>query len=151
MKIRKKKMSCTQEVKIPLADLSVEDFKKIIQSGCIEGEVPFDLLAEHYPELLSEWYPGYPGVQRMSTKDDPFPARARVQNGMMTLDLPGFRDTPRPVDADVEDGFYDVWLKKGESGEWTLHGTWRDADDKFEISSFRDLVVSSVKSLSTRS
>ena len=139
--MKRRKSPSTQEVELPITDLSLEQFEQIIASGCVEGEVPFELLAEHFPELLSKWYPGYPGEFRLMTKNDPFPARAQVKNGMMTIDIPCMKESPQPVDADTADGFYDVWLKR-EGEKWTLYGTWMDADDKSEGSSLHNVVAS---------
>lgn len=85
--MKKRKSHTTQEIEIPITDLSLESFREIIMSGQVEGEIPFDLLAEHYLELLGEWYPGYPGAHRKATPTDPFPVRAYVKDKKMTLGI----------------------------------------------------------------
>ena len=78
--MKKQKFRNVAEIVLPITDFSLEEFEEIIHSGRVEGEVPFDLLAEHYPELMLEWYPGYPGTPRPMTEEDPIPAQAQVQN-----------------------------------------------------------------------
>ena len=110
-------------MEIPIAELPFEKFKQLIDSGAIQEEIPFDLLATHYPQLLSKWYPGYPGAPRFAKEGDPFSAQAIVKNRKMILDIPGMENSPVTLEDNVSDGRYDVWLMKEDSGQWCIYGS----------------------------
>ncbi len=42
----------------------LEALLALIDNGLVKDEIPFDLIASEYPELLEKWYPGFPGVPR---------------------------------------------------------------------------------------
>jgi hypothetical protein len=97
-------------VSVDVQDFPLEALQQFIDDNTIKGELPFELLATHYPSLLSEWYPGYPGAPRMQTEEDPIPCRAYIKNGMITiLDAPGLENIP--LEDCTEEGEYDVWLQ----------------------------------------
>lgn len=128
------------EISMPLSDLSIEDFKNLIHGGGVKGEVPFDLLVEHYPELLSEWYPGYPGVSRKSTSSDPTPMRCYVKNGEMTFHTPGIEPSTYPVENDIPDGTYYVWVSTIDGRELSVHGFYTHLNE--QVQSAVDLICS---------
>jgi hypothetical protein len=119
--MKRRKSRNVEEISVPITDLPLEEFEKIIHSGCVEGEIPFDLLAEHYPDLMIEWYPGYPGTPRPMTEEDPIPAQAQVQNGKIILTVRGMGDLEFPNDI-LDDGTYAIWLRIDGEGEWDVCG-----------------------------
>ncbi|MFZ4099600.1 MAG: hypothetical protein ACOYKZ_04650 [Chlamydiia bacterium] len=84
-------------------------------------ELPFELLAEEYPSLLKDWYPGYPGEPRMMTEKDPIAVRGVAKDGIVTLlDVPGLADERFPMEG-LADGEHGVWIQLGERGTIKLH------------------------------
>lgn len=131
MKRRRQKRAT--EITVSLEDLSLEDFQDLIERGLIQDEVSFDLLNEHYPELLSEWYPGYPGAHRSSTSSDPFPGKCRVENGNVYIRCPSLEISCPPVGDEVPDGDYYLWIKRHESGEVSIHGIFTQLDEIVQL------------------
>ena len=105
--------------KIPL-----ESLVALIESGQIQDEIPFELIAKEYPDLLDDWYSGYPGVPREATEGDPFCADGRVEGEFLTLyDIPGIDKIPISPLVKEEFGIGEckVWLKNdGDSWVATL-------------------------------
>ncbi len=121
----KKKSTIQDEITIPITpqDLPIEELKKLIDSNCIQEELPFELLAIHYPSLLEEWYPGYPAVPRMMTQEDPICCQGVIEKGMLAIkDIPGLENSSVPIEGNPPlEGEYEVWLKKSEDGAWFIH------------------------------
>ncbi len=107
----------------PIEDISLEQFKEIIDSGLIEEDIPFDLLVNHYPDLLSEWYPGYPNAPRYTREGDPICCRGHVKDGKVFLN--NFTDTENHtislIELSIPDGEYDLWFHKNSNGEFFVH------------------------------
>ena len=122
---RKKNPSIQDEITIPLTaqDLPLEELKQLIDSNLITDELPFELLATHYPSLLSEWYPGYPDAPRPMTKKDPMRCRGYIKNGTVTFrDIPGLKDSPIPLGENIAlEGEHDVWLTRDDNDAWFVH------------------------------
>jgi hypothetical protein len=118
--MKKSKSSSTTDLKIPLSELSYDDFEDLMNSGEVEQEVPFDFLAEHYPELLWAWYPGYPGNARDATSADPTPMRGRVTDGILTVETPGIKPSSFPVEDDIPDGTYYLWASIDDDKNATI-------------------------------
>lgn len=104
---------------IPLALLVA-----LIENGQIQDEIPFDLIAEEYPDLLNDWYPGYPGFPREMMEGDPVYAEGRVEGEFLILyDISGIDKMPISPLVKEEFGIGEckVWLKKdGDSWMATL-------------------------------
>jgi hypothetical protein len=110
---RKSRSTNKYEAEVSIEDISLEAFKQLIASGMIRDEIPFELLSTHYPSLLDNWYPGYPGVPRKMTADDPLCLDGYIKNGMVTFK--DFGSGPIPIDADSSlEGEHKVWLQKDE-------------------------------------
>lgn len=124
MKWKEKKVKQVQ-VSVPLTNehLPLETLKQLIEDDLISDELPFDLLAEQYPSLLGEWYPGYPGHPRKMTLDDPFPVRGYIKNGTITFKgIPGLETIPFGEEGtELEEGEYEVWLKEHSDSSWLIH------------------------------
>lgn len=127
--MKKRKSHTTQEIEIPITDLSLESFREIIMSGQVEGEIPFDLLAEHYPELLSEWYPGYPGDGRCDHSSDPIPVQCRIEKGKIAVVTPGLEWLDFPEPAEIPDGIYYAWLKTTDEKTISFYGFFDFLDE----------------------
>ena len=114
------------QVTLPLTsqEIPLEALVALIESGQIQDEIPFELIAEEYPDLLDDWYPGYPGFPREMTEGDPFCARGIVEGAFLILyDIPGIDKIPISPLAEEEFGIGEckVWLKKdGDSWVATL-------------------------------
>ena len=92
--------------------LALETLEALIDAGYVD-ELPFELLAEEYPSLLKDWYPGYPGEPRMMTEKDPIAVRGVAKDGIVTLlDVPGLADERFPIDG-LPDGEHQVWIQLG--------------------------------------
>jgi len=129
--IKKKQAKNHRElgISMPTQDLPLEAIKQLIDQGLFKEEIPFERLAAHYPSLLKEWYPGYPGSPRMMTQQDPFKVRGVINNGKLTLkDLPGLKDIPMEKNVGLE-GEYDVWLKKDIKDSWVVYAVVGDRDE----------------------
>ena len=105
------------------AEVSLEEFKQLINDGEIKEEIPFELLIDQYPSLVVDWYPGYPGVPRKMTKKDPIRHKGWVKDGVLTLKgsfgLKGPSISLR--DDDSLDGEREVWLVQEDDGAVTVH------------------------------
>ncbi len=110
------------EIEIPLSDLPLEEFKKLISSGVIEEEIPFELLCDLYPTLLKEWYPGYPGAPRERTQEDPMCLVGDIRNGKVVFN--GFSMLANfsiPLEGDVPfEGEHEVWLRR-DGDAWIIN------------------------------
>lgn len=113
-------------ITLPLTsqEIPLESLVALIESGQIQDEIPFELLAEEYPDLLDDWYPGYPGAPRKAVEGDPFCVEGRVEEACLILyDIPGIDKIPISPMAKQEFGIGEcrVWLKKdGDSWVATL-------------------------------
>ncbi len=111
-----------KKIEIPLTnkELSLDSLIQLIENNMIEDELPFDLLFEQYPSLLSRWYPGYPLEPRMMTDKDPIRCRGNIKNKMLTI--PEFNNSEFPLDENCKlEGKYDVWLVKNDNNEFFVH------------------------------
>jgi hypothetical protein len=121
--MKRKAKSQRVEISLSLEQVPLEAFVQLIEQGIIQEEIPFDLLAKHYPELLDEWYPGYPGSARLQTAEDPFPCRGEFRNGLLTLDL-GKESLSMPLqEPHPPEGRYELLIKKDDHGEWIAYVT----------------------------
>lgn len=109
-------------MKVPMTckDVPLEALKQMIEDNLIQNELPFELLATHYPSLLDQWYPGYPGMLRKMTSEDPMCLTGYIENGMVTFkDIPDLGKISLGEDVPLK-GEYKVWLQaKGKS--WFIH------------------------------
>ena len=112
VKIKRKKKTKT-EVTYPIEVLSLEDLQAFIDQEIVKNEIPFEVLASHYPSLLSDWYPGYPGRPRRMNKNDPISCRGYIKDGRVTLDgIFGADLGPMDFEKsfDVKEGEYLIWI-----------------------------------------
>jgi len=120
----KKNSVKSQHVQIPLTkqDLPIEVLKQLIEQNLINDELPFELLAEQYPSLLEEWYPGYPGMPRMMTTDDPICVLGSIKNGTVSFkEMPELGDISLGGDVDPPlEGDHKVWLQS-KNGSWVIY------------------------------
>jgi hypothetical protein len=109
-------------LKVPMTseDLPLEALEQMIQDGLIQDELPFELLASQYPTLLDKWYPGYPGMMRQMTPEDPMCLTGYIENGTVTFkDWPDLGRISLGKDSHLK-GEYKVWLRaKGKS--WFIY------------------------------
>lgn len=101
----------TEEIEVPIQDISLEQFEELIENGCFKDELPFDFLADCYPEVLVDWYPGYPVEPRDPREADPFPCRALVKEGKLIINESEELDFPKGDEIPSE-GEYDVFIQK---------------------------------------
>ncbi len=113
--------SCEVTVPCTEQDLPLEMLRQLIEDNLICEEIPFDLLADQYPSLLEEWYPGYPAAPRAMTEEDPMRLMGNIKNGVVSFkELPDLGSFPLgDVDSSLE-GERQVWLRQ-EKGAWTVH------------------------------
>lgn len=110
-----------KKIPIPIKDISLETFKEMISEGLFKDEIPFDLIAEHYPELLSVWYPGYPDLPRPATEFDPLPYTAIIKDGKMTLEETAeAKEIPVEGFNELEDGKYKLWIIKDNDDSYSV-------------------------------
>jgi hypothetical protein len=98
---------------LPIEGLSLEDLQAFIDQDLVKGEIPFEVLASHYPGLLPDWYPGYPGRPRRMNKNDPIPCRGYIKDSRVTLnDILGadMGSVDLEKGFDVKEGEYLIWL-----------------------------------------
>lgn len=116
------KMQREIEISLNAKDFPLETLKELIDQNVFDEELPFELLVEEYPSLLSDWYPGYPGVPRKMTPEDPISCRGTVKGDQVSLNLLGQGDLSFPLEGrGIQDGQYDVWLQKKGENDWFLH------------------------------
>ena len=108
-------------------DLPLETLVQLIGDGLISDEIPFELLADQYPSLLEDWYPGYPGAPRMMTPEDPMCLVGRIENGTISFKgMPGLKNIPFASDINPKlEGEHKVWLRR-EKDSWFIHVTIND-------------------------
>lgn len=104
---------------VPIEKLTLEALVELIESGAIQEEMPFELIAEQFPELLVEWYPGFPGSPREITDQDIIPCPGEVRNGYIILFMDG-EDETIGISDNWPDGNYVFFLKQGEDGVITI-------------------------------
>jgi hypothetical protein len=110
------------EIALTKESMPLETFLALIDDGLIKEEIPFNLIANEYPELLEEWYPGFPGAPRAANGDDPFCVDGIVEGEFVIVqDIPGIDrlHVPGIVEGEFGIGKCKVWLKK-EDGEWEI-------------------------------
>ena len=110
------------EIALTKEEMPLETLVALIDSGLVKDEIPFDLIAKEYPDLLEKWYPGFPGIPRLRNKDDPFCVDGIVKGEFVVLKgIPGIDKlhVPGIVEGKFGTGKCKVWLKK-EDGEWTI-------------------------------
>lgn len=120
-KIRPKYKSL-RELSLPIEEISLEVLRGFIDQNLIKNEIPFELVASKYPSLLSEWYPGYPGMPRKMNENDPLLCRGYIKNGQVTF-INMFGPPLGPIDldkdAELEEGEYQIWLKYA-NGQYSI-------------------------------
>lgn len=99
--------------------MPLETLVELIDNGYIQDELPFDFLAKEYPSLLNEWYPGYPGIPRYMTEDDPMFVEARVEGAFLVIpEMPDLDKIALPSDAEkFGEGECKAWIKR-EGDSW---------------------------------
>ena len=111
-------------ITVPLRDedLPLETLKQLIEANLIKEEIPFEVLANQYPSLLDDWYPGYPTMLRMVTPEDPMCLVGYIKNGTVS-----FKDMPEigaiALNAGIDppsDGEYQIWLRMDKES-WFIH------------------------------
>ncbi len=110
------------EIALNKKDIPLETLLNMIDNGLIENEIPFDLLAKEYPELLERWYPGFPGFPREMNEGDPFCVDGVIKGEFVIIqDLPdiGKLHVPGVKESEFKMGKCKVWLKK-EGNEWVI-------------------------------
>ncbi len=110
------------EINLTKEEIPLETLLALIDNRFIKDEIPFDVIANEYPELLEKWYSGFPGVPRTINEDDPFCVDGNVKGEFVIIkDMPdlGKLHVPGIVERGFKTGECKVWLKK-ESGEWTI-------------------------------
>ncbi len=118
---RKKKVHDVQ-VDLRPDEVPLEVLVELIEAGGIQEEIPFDFLAEHYSELLDEWYPGFPGAPRKMSKEDPVRCRGRVHNGFLELiDIPGAEKIALGGELYLSEKEHDLFLKQDGDGGWFIY------------------------------
>ena len=101
-------------------DSSVEAKDFAVSSRQLD-ELPFEFLSKEYPSLLNEWYPGYPGVPRYMTEEDPMLVDGRVEDTFLVIpDMPNLDKIPLPPDVkEFGDGECKAWIRK-DSDSWVV-------------------------------
>jgi hypothetical protein len=110
------------EIALTKEEMPLETLLTLIDNGLVGDEIPFDIIANEYPELLEKWYPGFPGVPRSMNEDDPFCVDGIVKGEFVFIKgIPGIDKlhVPGIIDKEFEMGKCKVWLKM-EDGEWTI-------------------------------
>jgi hypothetical protein len=114
MKRKKPKNQSSSRITLPIEAISLEVLQGMVEQNLVKNEIPFEVLADHYPSLLSGWYPGYPSTPRRMDKNDPIPCRGYIKCDQVTLSS-AFGPPMGPIDfakgADLEEGEYEIWLK----------------------------------------
>ena len=101
---------------IRIDKLSTKKLLKLIARKEISEEIPFDLIGHYHTELLSDWYPGYPGRLRKPHEDDPIRARGRVKDGILSFyGTPGLENCAFQMEATDFEGDYEAWVKMNEN------------------------------------
>lgn len=112
VKIKRKKHTKTK-MTMPIEEVSLEALQAFIDQDLVKDEIPFEVLANHYPSLLSDWYPGYPGRPRPMNNNDPIPCHGYIKDGRVTLnDIFGADLGPIDLEMgiDVKEGEYLIWI-----------------------------------------
>lgn len=108
---RKKKVKA--EMNVSLEEVSLEEMQAFIDQGLVKSEIPFEVLANQYPPLLSDWYQGYPGTPRRMNENDPIPCQGYIKDGQVTLN-DVFGSSLGPIDlekgSDIKEGEYLIWI-----------------------------------------
>ena len=114
----------TTEISVPLTneDFPLETLAQLIEEDLIDEEIPFEVLADQYPSLLDDWYPGYPAMPRMMTPEDPMCLAGYIKNGTVS-----FKDAPELGAIALKagknpppDGEYQVWVRM-DNDSWIIH------------------------------
>lgn len=113
----------TATVSTPLTNeaFPLEVLKHLIEKGMIQDEIPFKILATEYPSLLEDWYPGFPGMPRMMTPEDPMCVVGHIENGMISFKDMGIDNIPMETNNHPQlNGEHKVWLIR-ENDSWFVH------------------------------
>lgn len=117
---KQKKYKEYLEVPMTSEDLPLEALTQMIEDNLIQDELPFKLLATQYPSLLEKWYPGYPGMVREMTPEDPICTTGYIENGTVTFkDLPELGKVELKGDVPLK-GEYQIWLQARDNS-WFIH------------------------------
>lgn len=93
-------------------NLPLEELRQLIDEEMIDEEIPFDILADEYPSLLKDWYPGYPGTPREMTDEDPYCMVGELKDGVITfVEQPDLKIPFEPEGDTPEEGEYMVWIR----------------------------------------
>jgi hypothetical protein len=114
----------TTEISVPFTneDFPLETLSQLIEAGLIKVEIPFEVLADQYPSLLEDWYPGYPAMLRKMTPEDPMRLAGYITNGTVSFkDIPEMGTIALKAGANSPpDGEYQVWVTM-DKGSWVIH------------------------------
>ncbi len=114
----------TSEISVPFTNenLPLETLTQLIEENLIDEEIPFEVLADQYPSLLDDWYPGYPVMPRKMTPEDPMCLAGYIKNGTVSFkDAPELGTIALKAGANSPpDGEYQVWLRM-DNDSWLIH------------------------------
>ncbi|MGD0665575.1 MAG: hypothetical protein ABSA17_07630 [Rhabdochlamydiaceae bacterium] len=111
-------------VMVPLREenLPLETLKQLLEDDLIQEEIPFEVLANQYPSLLDNWYPGYPVMLRMMTPEDPMCLVGYIKDGSVSFkEMPELGSLSLDMGSNpLAEGEYKVWLKM-DKDSWFIH------------------------------